>query len=145
MEQLPTAYALDEENLVEITDSHVLARIDNLVPSIGSTGASIGNAIRNAAAQNETLYRVVLQKGGQLVNSRATAGAKRAFTMAGNRIQGNAELIPVDQVVDKGALVANAGAAVMGVASMVVGQYYIAQEEDVQIIVKDGKYYLSIK
>ena len=128
LEQLPATHSLDEANLVEICDSSVLAKINSLVPSVSTTGTSVGNIIKSINdLQGETLYRVVLQKGGQLVDSNDIPGAKRAFTMVGNRIKENANLIAADQVLDKGALVANAGSAVMGVASMVVGQYYMHQ------------------
>ena len=128
LEQLPATFSLDESTLIEIKDSNVLARIDSLVPSVSTAGVSVGNVVKNInAQQGETLYRVVLQKGGQLVNSNNIPGAKRAFTMVGNHISENADLIAVDQVLDKGAVVANAGAAVMGVASMIVGQYYMQQ------------------
>jgi len=139
LEQLPTTYALDENGLVEITDSHVLARIDSLVPSLGTTGASIGNVVRNVqAGQGETLYRVVLQKGGELVDSRGMAGAKRAMALGPNGIRENANLIEVPQGLDKGAVVANSGAAVMGVASMVVGQYYMAQVDGQLSLINDS-------
>ena len=139
MEQLPTTYSIDENSLIEITDSHVLARIDGFVPSLGTTGASIGNVVKSVqAAQGETLYRVVLQKGGELVDSRSMMGAKRAMALGPNGIRENANLIEVPQGLDKGAVVANAGAAVMGVASMVVGQYYMAQVDNQLSLISDS-------
>lgn len=138
LEQLPTTYSLDDNSLIEITDPHVLARIDGLVPSISTTGASIGNVIKNIqASQGETLYRVVLQKGGELVDSRTMAGAKRAMTLGPNGIKENANLIEVTQGLDKGEVVANAGAAVMGIASMVVGQYYMHQVDTQLSLISD--------
>lgn len=139
IEQLPTTYSIDENSLIEITDSHVLARIDGLVPSLGTTGASIGNVVKSVqAAQGETLYRVVLQKGGELVDSRGMMGAKRAMALGPNGIRENANLIEVPQGLDKGAVVANAGVAVMGVASMVVGQYYMAQVDNQLSLISDS-------
>ena len=139
IEQLPTTYSIDENSLIEITDSHVLARIDGFVPSLGTTGASIGNVVKSVqAAQGETLYRVVLQKGGELVDSRGMMGAKRAMALGPNGIRENANLIGVPQGLDKGAVVANAGAAVMGVASMVVGQYYMAQVDNQLSLISDS-------
>ncbi len=139
MEQLPITYLLDENSLIEITNSHVLARIDGLVPSIGTTGASIGNVVRSVqATQGETLYRVVLQKGGELVDSRGMIGAKRAIALGPNGIRENANLIEVPQGLDKGAVLANAGAAVMGVTSMVVGQYYMAQVDKQLSLIRDS-------
>ncbi len=138
LEQLPTTYGLDENSLVEITDSRILAKIDSLVPSASATGISVGKAIKSLnGQQGETLYRVVLQKGGELVDSNNIRGAKRAFTMVGNHISEHADLIAVDEVVDKGAVVANAGAAVMGVVSMVVGQYYIHQVDSQLGLISD--------
>ena len=139
MEQLPTTYSIDENRLIEITDSHVLARIDSLVPSLGTTGASIGNVVKSVqAAKGETIYRVVLQKGGELVDSRSMVGAKRAMALGPNGIRENANLIEVPQGLDKGAVVANAGAAVMGVASMVVGQYYMAHVDNQLALISDS-------
>lgn len=139
IEQLPTTYSIDENSLIEITDSHVLARIDGLVPSLGTTGVSIGNVVKSVqAAQGETLYRVVLQKGGELVDSRGMMGAKRAMALGPNGIRENANLIEVPQGLDKGAVVANAGVAVMGVASMVVGQYYMAQVDNQLSLISDS-------
>ena len=138
LEPLPATFSSDESSLIEIKDSNVLARIDSLVPSASTAGVSVGNVIKNISGQQgETLYRVVLQKGGPLVDSNNMAGAKRAFTMVGNHISENADLIAVDQVLDKGALVANAGAAVMGVASMVVGQYYMQQVDTQLAVISD--------
>ncbi len=138
MEQLPATYSLDENNLIEITDTRVLARIDGLVPSLNTTGVSVGNIIKNVqATQGETLYKVVLKNGGPLVDSRTMAGAKRAMTIGVNGIKENANLIEVTQGVDKGAVVANAGAAVMGVASMVVGQYYMKQVDSQLSLIGD--------
>lgn len=139
MEKLPTTYSLDENSLIEITDSHVLARIDSLVPSLGTTGTSIGNVVKAVkAAKGETLYRVVLQKGGELVDSRGMVGAKRAIVRGPNRIRENANLIAEPRGLDKGAVVANAGAAFMGVASMVVGQYYMAQVDGQLSLISDS-------
>ena len=138
LEQLPAAFSLNEHSLIEIKDTTVLARIDSLVPSTSTSGISVGNVIKNISSQqSETLYRVVLQKGGQLVDSNNIPGAKRAFTMVGNHISENADLIAVNQALDKSGLIANAGAAVMGVASMVVGQYYMQQVDSQLSVISD--------
>ncbi len=138
LEQLPNTYGLDETSLVEITDSRVLAKIDSLVPSASNTGVSVGNVIKSLnGQQGETLYRVVLQKGGELVDSSNIAGAKRAFTMVGNHISEHGELIAVAPVIDKGTVIANTGTAVMGVASMIVGQYYMHQVDSQLGLISD--------
>lgn len=127
LEQLPTTYGLENSNLVEITDSHVLARIDSLIPSAVTTATSVGNIIKGVKSKSETFYRVVLKKGGTLVDSQNTAGAKRGFTRVNGLIHENAEWIPTNYPTDNRAIIANAGATVMSVSSMVVGQYYIQQ------------------
>ena len=135
LEQLPATFSLDESSLIEIKDPNVLARIDSLVPSASTTGATIGNLIKNfKGKQAPQLYRVDLKN---LVDSKEIKGAKRAFSMDANGIHKNANLIPVDQTLDKGAVVANAGAAVMGVASMVVGQYYMQQVDTQLAVISD--------
>lgn len=140
LEQLPITYDVDKTSLIEITDFRVLSKINNLVPSASVTGATLGNIIKNIKrnGNGETLYKVVLQKGGQLVDSKNLQGAKRAFTMVGNHIQENADLIPVDKVVDKGAIVRNTAGAVMSVASMIVGQYYIEQVDKQLGLISDS-------
>ena len=45
MEMLPAEYEIDERNLAEITDSKVLAHVNNLVPGL----AQVGNAANNVA------------------------------------------------------------------------------------------------
>lgn len=138
MEQLPSTYSLDDKSLIEISDSHVLAKIDGLVPSLNTAGVSVGNIIKTVReAQGDKLYKVVLKNGGELVDSCTMAGAKRAMTLGPNGIKENANLIEVTKGVDKGAVVANAGAAVMSVASMVVGQYYMSQVDSQLSLIGD--------
>lgn len=111
---------VDKSRLIEITDSSVLSRIDALIPLTGAAGVSIGNIARQS---KETLYKVVLKNGGKLVDSKTMEGAKRAMVMGKNGIAENANLLAVEP--DKTGMIANAGACVFSVASMVVGQYYM--------------------
>ena len=128
LEQLPPTYSLNAAGLVEITDPLILARIEALVPSAHTTASSLKHLARDIQAQNgETLYRVILKKGGVLVDSATMPGAKRAMTMGEKGIAENANLIPVSQTSDKGVTIADTTSAAMGVASMVVGQYYMHQ------------------
>ncbi|MBQ2712673.1 MAG: hypothetical protein IJF71_04775 [Clostridia bacterium] len=125
LEQLPITYGLDKAKLLEVTDSGVLARIDSLIPTVGSMGASVGNIVHCIKNQQDgTIYRVILKKGGQLVDSKTMPGAKRAFSIGEKGIKENANLIEVDT---KGGVIANAAVGVMALASMVVGQYYMHQ------------------
>lgn len=126
MEMLPAEEISDESKLVEITDSKVLAHVNNLVPGLAQASVAGLNAVQAAKAGNEVLYRAKIPAGAKLTNSRATEGAVRGFYQGAGGIQGHADLVAVQ--AQKGtAVVANTAAAAMGVASMVVGQYYMTQ------------------
>lgn len=121
MEQLPVESVPDASALVEIKDSKVLARIDNLIPGIAQAGTAAANAVR---AGGETVYRAIIPAGAKLADSKAMEGAVRGFYRGADGIQGHANLVAVNQTASR---VANAAAAAMGVAAMVVGQYYMTQ------------------
>ena len=126
MEMLPAEAISDESRLVEITDSKILARVNNLVPGLAQASAAGSNAVQAAKAGNEVLYRAIIPAGAKLTNSQAMEGAVRGFYQGADGIQGHANLVAVQ--AQKGtAVVTNTAAAAMGVASMVVGQYYMTQ------------------
>lgn len=127
MEMLPAESIGDESRLVEITDSKVLAHVNNLVPGLVQAGNAVNNAVQAVQAANgEVLYRAVIPAGAKLTNSKAMEGAVRGIYHGADGIKGHANLVAVE--AQKGtAVVANTAAAAMGVASMVVGQYYMTQ------------------
>ena len=127
MEMLPAEAIKDENALVEITDSKVLAHVNNLVPGLAQAGNAANNAAQAVQAANGgVLYRAIIPAGAKLTDSKAMEGAVRGFYRGADGIQGHANLVAVE--AQKGtALVANTAAAAMGVASMVVGQYYMTQ------------------
>ncbi|WP_071128528.1 hypothetical protein [Varibaculum massiliense] len=126
MEMLPAEAISDESKLVEITDSKVLARVNNLVPGLAQAGIAGSNAFQTAKAGSEVLYRAIIPAGAKLTNSKAMEGAVRGLYFGANGIKGHANLVAV-QAQNGTAVVANTAAAAMGVASMVVGQYYMTQ------------------
>ena len=127
MEMLPAEVIKDENALVEITDSKVLAHVNNLVPGLAQAGNAANNAAQAIQAANGgVLYRAIIPAGAKLTNSKATEGAVRGFYRGADGIQGHANLVAIE--AQKGtAVVANTATAAMGVASMVVGQYYMTQ------------------
>ncbi len=126
VEMIPAEAISEEGSLVEITDSKVLARVNNLIPNLVQAGNAVNNAVQAVEAQGEVLYRAIIPAGAKLTNSREMEGAVRGFYRGADGIQGHANLVVVE--AQKGsAVVANTAAAAMGVASMVVGQYYMTQ------------------
>lgn len=126
VEMLPTETIGDESKLIEITDSRVLARVNSLVPGLVQAGNAINNAVQAAQTQGEVLYRAIIPAGAKLADSRAMDGAVRGFYHGAEGIQGHANWVAVE--AQKGtAVIANTAAAAMGVASIVVGQYYMTQ------------------
>lgn len=127
IEMLSAEAIEDASKLVEITDSKVLAHVNNLVPGLAQAGNAVNNAAQAVQAANgEVLYRAVIPAGVKLTNSKAMEGAVRGIYHGADGIKGHANLIAVE--AQKGtAVVANTVAAAAGVASMVVGQYYMTQ------------------
>lgn len=126
MEMLPAEAMPDESKLVEITDNKVLAHVNNLVPGLAQAGNAANNAVQAVQANGEVLYRAIIPAGAKLTDSRAMGNAVRGLYHGADGIKGHANLVAVE--AQKGtAVVANTAAAAMGVASMVVGQYYMTQ------------------
>lgn len=126
IETLPAEAIPDENKLVEITDSKVLAHVNNLVPGLVQVVNATNNAAQAVQINGEVLYRAIIPVGAKLTDSKAMEGAVRGIYHGENGIRGHANLVAVK--AQKGtAVVANTAAAAMGVASMIVGQYYMNQ------------------
>lgn len=126
IEMLSAEAISGESSLVEITDSKVLARVNNLIPNLAQAGNAVNNAVQSVQAQGKVLYRAIIPAGAKLTDSRGMEGAVRGFYRGADGIQGHANFVAVE--AQKGStVVANTAAAAMGVASMVVGQYYMTQ------------------
>ena len=126
MEMLPAESVLDEKRLVEITDNKVLAYVNKLVPEFAQVGNAVNNAVQAIQDNGEVLYRAIIPAGAKLTDSKATEGAVRGIYHGADGIQGHANLVAVE--MKKGtSVVTNTAAAAMGVASMVVGQYYMTK------------------
>lgn len=125
-EMLPAEAIPDESKLAEITDSKVLAHVNNLVPGLTQVGNVVNNAVQAAQANGEVFYRAIIPVGAKLTGSKAMEGAVRGIYHGADGIRGHANLVAIE--AQKGtAVVANTVSAAMGVASMVVGQYYMTQ------------------
>lgn len=136
METLPVESINDHNKLVEITDSKILARVDNLVPQLAQVRNAAHNAAQAVKKSGEILYKIDIPMNA-LVKSKEKEGAFRAFSRGANGIQKNANLIP--QKMQQGTeIVANTASAAMGIASMVVGQYYMSQINAELGVISDG-------
>lgn len=138
IEMLPVEAIEDESRLVEITDSKVLAHVNNLVPGLVQAGNAVNNAAQAVQAANgEVLYRAVIPAGAKLTNSKAMKGAVRGIFHGADGIKGHADLVSVG--AQKGtSVVTNTVAVAIGVGSMVVGQYYMKQINAELRVISDG-------
>ena len=117
----------EEHKLVPILDHQLIQRVVDSIPKAGQVGLNAINAANAANLANGGIYQAIIPKGALLDKSRAMEGAFRgSFRNVPNSIQGNANWIPVDGSVNKVAAM-NAANAIMGTASMIVGQYYMSQ------------------
>lgn len=128
-EELSLATKIDESKLIEIKDTKLIQRFVDHVPNAGMALNNLNNAkqYHGFAKNGGKLYQVVIPRGAVLDKSREMAGASRAsFRGLDNKIRGNANLIPADELANKVAItnVANAG---YNLAAVVVGQHYMAE------------------
>lgn len=111
--------------LVEIRDSKVIARINNLIPGFFQAGNAIANS---AMLGGGNIYKAIIPAGQTLSKSAQVPGAFRGiYHNVNGKIAGQANLVEVGGTASA---VANAASAAMSVASMVVGQYYMSQIND---------------
>ncbi|MBR5410524.1 MAG: hypothetical protein IK104_07605 [Clostridia bacterium] len=128
-ENLPALTEDEEKRLVEVNDDKLLARIDGAIPGALQTIANAGaihnynNAVRSAGQ----LYQAIIPRGAILTNSKAMEGAVRGFYRGADGIRGHANLVAANGNMGSGLAAMNVVNAAMGIASMVVGQYYMTQ------------------
>lgn len=131
----------EEQRIVKIEDTRLLAEIDRAIPVAAhaavnaDAAAKVGKAVEahNKAVESAgQLYRAIIPKGTELADSQAMEGAKRGIFHAERGIKGHANLVPVEQQqidpnLGQELAAVNVAGSVMNVASLVVGQYYMAQ------------------
>ena len=109
-EELP-----DDIEFNEIKDSNVIARITSLIPGLINTTKDVFYASKGV------LYKAIIPPGTSLSEATNMPSTVRGIYHGANGIKGHANFKSVD------GRILNSTAAVMNVASMIVGQYYIAQ------------------
>ena len=125
IERITALSIVNENSLVEIKDKSVVARITQTIPAVADKAAK---TVTNQALKNADIYRVIIPNGETLVKSKDMAGAVRGFFRGAKGVKGQANLVKVDpSKITKASTVANIGANVMNVGSLVVGQYYMSE------------------
>lgn len=131
-EYLPALSETEEMTLSEIKDQELLARIINAVPGalqvISNSGAV--HQYREAARTAGQLYQVILPQGAVLASSRTMEDAFRGFYHGAGGIAGHANLVKADSNLGHGLARVNVANTVMGIAAMVVSQYYMKNIND---------------
>ena len=127
IEDLPALTGQEEAKLVEVKDKELLEKIDQVVPG---TLKTVADTLAVAAHKKAgPVYRAIIPKGATLDTSKEMKDAVRAtFRDKLGRIMGQANLVE-DKTGDHLAALSNVD-ALMNVASMVVGQYYMTQIND---------------
>ncbi len=124
VEPLPQDAFQDKKELVEITDTKTLVQVNALFADFLQAANAVNNAAQAARLGEGAIYRAIIPSGKKLTKSRTMEDAVRGFYQGENGIQGHADFISVD--TDSGIMVAtNVSAAMLSVASIVVGQYYM--------------------
>jgi len=125
IERLSALSVIENTSLAEITDISVVSRIIQTIPTAADKAAK---TITNSTVKNADIYRVIIPSGETLVQSKDMAGAFRGFFRGAKGAKGHANLVKVDpSKISKASTVANIGANVMNVGSLVVGQYYMSE------------------
>lgn len=131
-EMLTDTNQIDETRLMEITDNQLLAHMNNLMPRFFQAGTTIGNAVQD---NSQVLYQAIIPAGVKLTESKDMAGAVRGIYRGANGIQGHANLVAVNKTAS---IATNTAASAMGIASMIVGQYYMTQINTKLSEISDG-------
>ncbi|MDO4432793.1 MAG: hypothetical protein Q4B80_05690 [Aerococcaceae bacterium] len=135
IEELSDDLSIDKKNLHEIVDSNVIAKINACLPQVINT---VKNNVNQKAIQNindivnsQNLYKVIIPSGAKLYNDKAMEGAFRGGYHINNQLAGQAHLVKVTPSeltsINSASQLANTVSNVMNVASIVVGQYYMAE------------------
>lgn len=129
--ELPVDTKIDDSKLVEITDKMVISRVTNIVPNMlpmltSAENVSKFNKVANLVKEG-SLFQAILPQGGKLVDSKSMPGAVRGVARVNNKLNGDVNLVKVTPNVSNADVVASAASSVFGVASLVVGQYYMTQ------------------
>ncbi len=121
IEELPLEMIENSKSMFEIKDNKLLTHINNLIPNLIQVGTTTNNAVQ---AHANVVYQAIIPAGTTLADSNNIKGAVRGFYRGSEGIKGHADFIEINQT---GKVVSNTISSSIGVASMIVGQYYMTQ------------------
>lgn len=121
VEQLPIESIKNYDLMTEITDSKLLAHVNNLIPGLIQVGTTANNAIQ---ANSNILYQAIIPAGTTLTKSKNMNDAFRGMYHGSNGIKGHADFVAVNQSNNA---ITNTVSTGIGITSMIVGQYYMTQ------------------
>lgn len=127
---------LKNKRLVEITDKNILVHINHLIPSLFKTANAAMNVSIASKLSNGSIYQAILPSGAKLAASHSMNDAVRGFYLGENGIAGQANFKQVD--ISKMATISNSVAAIMNVASLIVGQYYMSEINSKLAVINDS-------
>ena len=131
-EPLPPTVVVDDAKLVPIKESRLVARVADIAPSFLQVAqtSKIVKDTKDIVSGAETLYRAIIPKGANLMDSKALVGAKRGGYIDIHGNIGQANLVVANEGLDAAVQKVaqnQVASSVFNVASMVVGQYYMTQ------------------
>jgi hypothetical protein len=126
LDELPALTEQEQFNMFEIDNKNVISRISVAVPGVVQALANTAVAAKGIDLANSGVYVAKLPSGAQFVKSKEIQNAVRGFYRDKTGIKGHADFLPVDVTMEEIANI-NLTSAVMGAASLVVGQYYMKQ------------------
>lgn len=127
---------LKNKRLVEIIDKNILVHINHLIPSLFKTANAAMNVSIASKLSNGSIYQAILPSGAKLAASHSMNDAVRGFYLGENGIAGQANFKQVD--ISKMATISNSVAAIMNVASLIVGQYYMSEINSKLAVINDS-------
>lgn len=148
----------NKNELIEITNTKILTRINDCFPHIGQLILNSQNLKKNVEMGKQinnfnhkyagNLYEAVIPSNAKLFDSKAIPGAVRGSYLDLNKHTKQANFLPVDSLKPSTAdTAANLTANAMNITSMVVGQYYMSQIDDklenIKLDVSDIKNFLD--
>ncbi len=122
IERISALTESEEKEMYEITDEGIKQRVLQIVPEATKI---LGNAsIATMANSTGPLYQAIIPAGTTLVESRNIPGAFRGYVMENGRILKQADLL--ESTVGKQIATIGLVNVIVGVTSVVVGQYYMS-------------------